>query len=108
MLHRNSNLSDPMGKAFDYAKEFKTLDLNAVIKDLHGLMTKSQDWWKGAFGHLGGVMIRMASHSAGTYRITEAPTPAGTWQQRGAPLNSWPDNANLDKARRLLGPSKQK
>ncbi len=107
-LHRNSSLSDPMGKEFDYAKEFKSLDLNAVIKDLQALMTNSQDWWPADFGHYGGLMIRMAWHSAGTYRITDGRGGAGAGQQRFAPLNSWPDNANLDKARRLLWPVKQK
>jgi catalase-peroxidase len=108
VLHHQSALSDPMGKAFDYAKEFKSLDLNAVIKDLTGLMTDSQDWWPADFGHYGGLMIRMAWHSAGTYRITDGRGGAGAGQQRFAPLNSWPDNANLDKARRLLWPMKQK
>ncbi len=108
MLHRNSNLSDPMGKDFDYAKEFKSLDLNAVIKDLQALMTDLQEWWPADFGHYGGLMIRMAWHSAGTYRITDGRGGAGAGQQRFAPLNSWPDNANLDKARRLLWPIKQK
>jgi catalase-peroxidase len=108
MLHRNSPLSDPMGKEFDYAKEFKTLDLNAVIKDLQALMTNSQEWWPADFGHYGGLMIRMAWHSAGTYRTTDGRGGAGAGQQRFAPLNSWPDNANLDKARRLLWPIKQK
>jgi catalase-peroxidase len=108
VLHRNSTLSDPMGGEFDYAKEFKSLDLDAVIKDLHALMTDSQDWWPADFGHYGGLMIRMAWHSAGTYRITDGRGGAGAGQQRFAPLNSWPDNANLDKARRLLWPVKQK
>jgi catalase-peroxidase len=107
-LHGNSSLSDPMGKEFDYAKEFKTLDLNAMIKDLHALMTDSQDWWPADFGHYGGLFIRMAWHSAGTYRIADGRGGAGAGQQRFAPLNSWPDNANLDKARRLLWPIKQK
>jgi catalase-peroxidase len=108
VLHRNSTLSDPMGKEFDYAKEFKSLDLNAVIKDLQALMTDSQEWWPADFGHYGGLMIRMAWHSAGTYRITDGRGGAGAGQQRFAPLNSWPDNTNLDKARRLLWPIKQK
>jgi catalase-peroxidase len=108
VLHGNSSLSDPMGRDFDYAKEFKTLDLNAVVKDLHALMTESQEWWPADFGHYGGLMIRMAWHSAGTYRITDGRGGAGAGQQRFAPLNSWPDNANLDKARRLLWPIKQK
>ncbi len=108
MLHRNSVLSDPMGAGFDYAKEFETLDLDAVIADLHALMTDSQDWWPADFGHYGGLMVRMAWHSAGTYRTTDGRGGAGAGQQRFAPLNSWPDNANLDKARRLLWPIKQK
>jgi catalase-peroxidase len=108
ILHQHSDLSDPMGKEFDYAKEFKSLDLNAVIKDLHALMTHSQDWWPADFGHYGGLFIRMAWHSAGTYRIGDGRGGAGAGQQRFAPLNSWPDNVNLDKARRLLWPIKQK
>jgi catalase-peroxidase len=108
VLHRNSTLSDPMGEAFDYAKEFRSLDLNAVIKDLHALMTDSQAWWPADFGHYGGLFIRMAWHSAGTYRIADGRGGAGAGQQRFAPLNSWPDNASLDKARRLLWPIKQK
>jgi catalase-peroxidase len=108
VLHHHSALSDPMGESFDYAKEFKSLDLNAVIKDLNALMTNSQEWWPADFGHYGGLMIRMAWHSAGTYRIADGRGGAGAGQQRFAPLNSWPDNANLDKARRLLWPIKQK
>ena len=108
VLHQHSTLSNPMGEAFDYAKEFKSLDLNAVIKDLHALMTDSQDWWPADFGHYGGLFIRMAWHSAGTYRIGDGRGGAGAGQQRFAPLNSWPDNVNLDKARRLLWPIKQK
>jgi catalase-peroxidase len=108
VLHQHSTLSNPMGEQFDYAKEFKSLDLNAVIKDLHALMTDSQDWWPADFGHYGGFFIRMAWHSAGTYRIGDGRGGAGAGQQRFAPLNSWPDNVNLDKARRLLWPIKQK
>jgi catalase-peroxidase len=108
ILHQQSNLSDPMGEEFDYAKEFKSLDLNAVIKDLTALMTDSQDWWPADYGHYGPLFIRMAWHSAGTYRIGDGRGGAGAGQQRFAPLNSWPDNANLDKARRLLWPVKQK
>ena len=108
VLHQHSSLSDPMGPDFDYAQEFKSLDLNAVIKDLHALMTQSQDWWPADFGHYGGLFIRMAWHAAGTYRIGDGRGGAGSGQQRFAPLNSWPDNANLDKARRLLWPIKQK
>ncbi|WP_456640275.1 catalase/peroxidase HPI [Bradyrhizobium sp. USDA 10063] len=108
VLHQHSSLSNPMGEAFDYAKEFKSLDLNAVIKDLRALMTDSQDWWPADFGHYGPLFIRMAWHSAGTYRIHDGRGGAGAGQQRFAPLNSWPDNVNLDKARRLLWPIKQK
>jgi catalase-peroxidase len=108
VLHQHSTLSNPMGEEFDYATEFKSLDLNAVVKDLHALMTDSQDWWPADFGHYGPLFIRMAWHSAGTYRIGDGRGGAGAGQQRFAPLNSWPDNVNLDKARRLLWPIKQK
>ncbi|MFO1111538.1 MAG: catalase/peroxidase HPI [Bradyrhizobium sp.] len=108
VLHRNSSLSDPMDAAYDYAKEFKSLDLKALMRDLRALMTDSQPWWPADFGHYGGLFIRLAWHAAGTYRITDGRGGAGTGQQRFAPLNSWPDNANLDKARRLLWPIKQK
>jgi catalase-peroxidase len=108
VLHQHSSLSNPMGEEFDYAQEFKSLDLNAVVKDLHALMTDSQDWWPADFGHYGGLFIRMAWHSAGTYRIGDGRGGAGAGQQRFAPLNSWPDNVNLDKARRLLWPIRQK
>jgi len=108
VLHQHSPLSDPMGKEFNYTEEFKTLDLNAVIKDLQSLMTDSQEWWPADFGHYGPLFIRMAWHSAGTYRIGDGRGGAGSGQQRFAPLNSWPDNVNLDKARRLLWPIKQK
>jgi catalase-peroxidase len=108
ILRQHSSLSNPMGKDFDYAKEFKSLDLKAIKNDLHKIMTDSQDWWPADFGHYGPLFIRMAWHSAGTYRTGDGRGGAGGGQQRFAPLNSWPDNVNLDKARRLLWPIKQK
>src|SRR5437764_945253 len=108
ILHQNSPLADPMDPQFNYAEEFKTLNLDAVIQDLHALMTNSQDWWPADYGHYGPFFIRMAWHSAGTYRIGDGRGGAGSGTQRFAPLNSWPDNANLDKARLLLWPVKKK
>ena len=108
ILHQHAAESNPMGEDFDYAAEFKSLDLDALVRDLHGLMTDSQDWWPADWGHYGGLMIRLAWHSAGTYRVADGRGGAGAGNQRFAPLNSWPDNGNLDKARRLLWPIKQK
>jgi catalase-peroxidase len=108
ILHQQSSMSNPMGAEFNYAREFKSLDLDAVIKDLHALMTDSQEWWPADYGHYGPLFIRMAWHSAGTYRIYDGRGGGGRGSQRFAPLNSWPDNVNLDKARRLLWPVKQK
>ncbi len=108
ILNQNSPRVDPMGQAFNYAAEFKSLDLAAVRKDIIAMMTVSQDWWPADYGHYGPLFIRMAWHSAGTYRISDGRGGAGNGTQRFAPLNSWPDNGNLDKARRLLWPIKQK
>ncbi|HMX69817.1 MAG TPA: catalase-peroxidase, partial [Accumulibacter sp.] len=108
MLHQPSATANPLGESFNYADEFRTLDLDAVVADLHALMTDSQDWWPADYGHYGPLFVRMTWHAAGTYRVADGRGGAGTGAQRYAPLNSWPDNGNLDKARRLLWPIKQK
>lgn len=108
VLHQNSPSRDPMGAGFDYAAEFRTLDFAALKQDIAALMTQSQDWWPADFGHYGPLFIRMAWHAAGTYRTFDGRGGAGSGEQRFAPLNSWPDNGNLDKARRLLWPIRQK
>ena len=108
ILHQNPPQCDPMGGTFNYAEEFKTLNLDAVKEDIVGVLTTSQDWWPADYGHYGPLVIRMAWHAAGTYRIGDGRGGAGSGQLRFAPLNSWPDNANLDKARRLLWPVKKK
>ena len=108
ILHQHSDKSDPLGQGFDYAEAFKSLDLQALKQDLYALMTDSQDWWPADYGHYGGLFIRMAWHSAGTYRTSDGRGGGGTGNQRFAPLNSWPDNGNLDKARRLLWPIDRK
>src|SRR5690606_22962063 len=108
ILHQHDTKTNPLGKDFDYREELKKLDVEALKQDLHNLMTDSQDWWPADWGHYGGLMIRMAWHAAGSYRIADGRGGAGTGNQRFAPLNSWPDNASLDKARRLLWPIKKK
>ena len=108
VLHQHSSASNPMEPGFDYAAQFKSLNLDAVVKDLHALMTDSQPWWPADYGHYGPLFIRMAWHSAGTYRTLDGRGGAGSGTQRFAPLNSWPDNGNLEKARRLLWPVKKK